>query len=47
MEGLSEKKTFELGDPRNEEEAAIPGRLLQVERIINAKTLRWKQFRPL
>jgi len=46
MEGLSEKKTFELGDPRNKEEAT-PGRLLQVEKIINAKTLRWEQFRPL
>ena len=46
MEGLSEKKTFELGDPRNEE-ATIPGRLLQVEGIMNTKTFRWRQFRPL
>ena len=46
MEGLSEKKTFELVDPRNEE-ATIPGRLLQVEGIMNTKTFRWRQFRPL
>lgn len=32
---------------KKKEEATILGRLLQVEGIINAKTLRWKQFRPL
>ena len=32
---------------KKKEEATILGRLLQVQGIINAKTLRWKQFTPL